>query len=274
MVDHLGAAPARGVGLEQRPLGGDGREPLVPEGDRQLGQPREVAGEGAGRLRARPFAAVHVARQPEHEPADPPPRRRARAAPRRRRRTSCAGSSAAARRSAAPVSDTATPMVRVPRSSPISARPGGSAAAKAAQVVGDATGHGPSPASRAAASIAASPAGVAGMHRARLGQDRRRLVAPAEHAERADQLRPVLRRAALGGEPLATAGRPCPRSSPAAPPAAASAAASMSAASGPGAGSAGGGRPASRAASASPARAGAIQGASGGPSATSPDQMR
>ena len=46
-----------------------------------------------------------------------------------------------------------------------------------------------------------APAGVAGVLRPRLGEDRRGLVPPAEHAERADQPRPVLRRPALGGEP-------------------------------------------------------------------------
>jgi hypothetical protein len=36
------------------PLGGDRRQPLVPEGDRQVDQPHEVAHEGARRLGAGP----------------------------------------------------------------------------------------------------------------------------------------------------------------------------------------------------------------------------
>ena len=71
VVDDLGPAAARGVGLEQRAFGRDGRQPLVPEADRQVGQAREVAGEGAGRLAARTLGAVHVARQAQDRAADP-----------------------------------------------------------------------------------------------------------------------------------------------------------------------------------------------------------
>ena len=51
----LGAALARGVGLDQVALDGGGRQPLVPEGHGHRDMGGEVAGEGAGRLGARAF---------------------------------------------------------------------------------------------------------------------------------------------------------------------------------------------------------------------------
>jgi hypothetical protein len=47
-----------------------GRQPLVPERDRQVAQPQQVLGEGSHRLAARPFAAIHVDRQADHQPGD------------------------------------------------------------------------------------------------------------------------------------------------------------------------------------------------------------
>src|SRR5262249_35458971 len=44
-----------------------GGQALVPERDRKLGQPREIACKGARRLRARTFAAVHIDGKSEHE---------------------------------------------------------------------------------------------------------------------------------------------------------------------------------------------------------------
>src|SRR5204863_75489 len=67
LVDHRRAFLAAHVGGDQLALDRGGRKPLVPERDRQLGPAREIAGEGAGRLRARPLAAIHVDRQAEHE---------------------------------------------------------------------------------------------------------------------------------------------------------------------------------------------------------------
>src|SRR5215510_14661187 len=67
LVDHLGALLAARIGLDQDALDRDGREPLVPQTDRQLGHPRKVARKRARRLRARPFAAVHVDGQAKHE---------------------------------------------------------------------------------------------------------------------------------------------------------------------------------------------------------------
>src|SRR5215510_2603513 len=43
LVDHLGALLTADVGLDQLTLDCHGREPLVPQGDRQLGQAREIA---------------------------------------------------------------------------------------------------------------------------------------------------------------------------------------------------------------------------------------
>ena len=68
-VDHLGAPGAAHVHADQFAFDRDGGEPLVPQRDRQIGELGKIAGEGAGRLRARAFAAVHVDRQAEHEAA-------------------------------------------------------------------------------------------------------------------------------------------------------------------------------------------------------------
>ena len=100
------------------------------------------------------------------------------------------------------VSETATPIVLVPRSRPISARPGGRAAAKAAAVVED--GHGATPASRAAASIAASPAGSsAKVVRASAAIAAASSPRPSTPSER-------ISRAQSAGGPPASASR-CPR---------------------------------------------------------------
>src|SRR5262245_22153030 len=65
LINHPSTAGARHIGRDQLALDRGGGQPLVPERDRKLGQPREVAGEGAGRLRARALAAVHVDGEPE-----------------------------------------------------------------------------------------------------------------------------------------------------------------------------------------------------------------
>ena len=67
LVDHLGAAGAGDVHADQFALDGRGRQPLVPQRDGKAGEVGEIAGKGAGRLRARPLAAVHVDGQSEHE---------------------------------------------------------------------------------------------------------------------------------------------------------------------------------------------------------------
>ena len=67
LVDHLGAAGAANVHADQFALDGGGRQPLVPQRDGKAGEVGEIAGKGAGRLRARALAAVHVDRQAEHE---------------------------------------------------------------------------------------------------------------------------------------------------------------------------------------------------------------
>ena len=69
-VDLFGALLARHVGLDHRALGRGGRKPLVPQHDGQVGQRGEVAQEGARRLSARTFGAVHVDRQAEDQAAD------------------------------------------------------------------------------------------------------------------------------------------------------------------------------------------------------------
>ena len=67
LVDHFGAAGAAHVHADQLALDGGGGEPLVPQRDRKIGQPGKVAGEGAGGLRARSLAGIHVDGQAEHE---------------------------------------------------------------------------------------------------------------------------------------------------------------------------------------------------------------
>ena len=67
LVDHLGASGAADVHADQFALDGSGREPLVPQRDGEAGEVGKIAGKGAGRLRARPLAAVHVDGQAEHE---------------------------------------------------------------------------------------------------------------------------------------------------------------------------------------------------------------
>ncbi len=67
LVDHGLAPVATRIGGNQLALDRRGGEPLVPERDWEFGEPREVAGERAGRLRARTFAAVHVDGQAKHE---------------------------------------------------------------------------------------------------------------------------------------------------------------------------------------------------------------
>ena len=71
-IDHRLAPGAAYIGGDQRALDRRGRQPLVPQRDGKFGQLRKVAGEGAGRLRARSFRAVHVDRQPEHDAGGAP----------------------------------------------------------------------------------------------------------------------------------------------------------------------------------------------------------
>src|SRR5439155_14028729 len=67
LIDDFGAAGARHIRRDQLALDCGGGQPLVPKRDRKIGQPREIAGKGARRLRTRPFAAVHVDGQAENE---------------------------------------------------------------------------------------------------------------------------------------------------------------------------------------------------------------
>ena len=66
-IDARLAFRARHVCFDHRPFGGMGRQPFVPEADRQFGKLFKIAYEGAYRLGPRPFGAVHVARQPDYD---------------------------------------------------------------------------------------------------------------------------------------------------------------------------------------------------------------
>jgi hypothetical protein len=96
------------------------RQPLVPQRDGKAGEVGKIAGKGAGRLRARPLAAVHVDGKPEHE-ADRIAFARYRQQPRRVGLERLAVERFDAGRQPAVGSETATPMVLVPRSRPIRA---------------------------------------------------------------------------------------------------------------------------------------------------------
>src|SRR5262249_4324913 len=67
LIDHGSTLPAADVGGNQFPLHRDGRKPLIPQSNRQFGELGEIAGEGAGRLRARALAAIHIDWQAKHE---------------------------------------------------------------------------------------------------------------------------------------------------------------------------------------------------------------
>ncbi len=67
LVDHFGAPGAADIHADQLALDRRGRQPLVPERDWQRGELGEVPRKGAGRLRARALAAVHVDGKAEHE---------------------------------------------------------------------------------------------------------------------------------------------------------------------------------------------------------------
>src|SRR5215469_15426712 len=60
LVDHGGTFGTARIAGDEVAFDRGGREPLVPQRDRQLGTAREVARERAGRLRPRPLGAVHV----------------------------------------------------------------------------------------------------------------------------------------------------------------------------------------------------------------------
>ena len=130
LIDHRLALGAARVGLDQRALDRGRRQPLVPERDRQFGQLRKVAGEGARRLRARSFAAVHIDRQAEHETDGVAFGGKFENARGVEMKALPRNGLDRSRRRGDPGSLTATPMVLVPRSSPISApRAGRSGAA-------------------------------------------------------------------------------------------------------------------------------------------------
>lgn len=69
-VDDFGAFGARGVLRDQFARYSRGRQALVPEGEGQGRELRKIAHEGARRLRARPFGAVHIERQPDDQGAN------------------------------------------------------------------------------------------------------------------------------------------------------------------------------------------------------------
>ena len=69
LVDQLGASGAAGVGVDQRARDRLRRPAFVPQQHRQA-HVGDVAGEGAGRLAARAFAAVQVQRQADDDAGD------------------------------------------------------------------------------------------------------------------------------------------------------------------------------------------------------------
>src|SRR6185437_10547692 len=69
-VDKFGAAAAGEISLNHAALDGGGRQPLVPEGKRQLGMRHEVLGELPHALRARAVAPIERQRQADNNAAD------------------------------------------------------------------------------------------------------------------------------------------------------------------------------------------------------------
>src|SRR5262249_17820913 len=67
LVDDRRAPGAAHVRCDQIALDRSGRQPLVPQRDRQVGEPRKIARERPCRLGARPLGSVHVDRQTEHK---------------------------------------------------------------------------------------------------------------------------------------------------------------------------------------------------------------
>src|SRR5437773_8730750 len=68
LVDHLGAAGAGDVHADQFALDGRRREPFVPQRDGKAGEVGEIAGKGAGRLRARPSLPSMLMGRPSTKP--------------------------------------------------------------------------------------------------------------------------------------------------------------------------------------------------------------
>ncbi len=68
LIDHLGAAFASLIGVNEHALGLGGRQAFVPKQNREWRQLIEVARQSAGRLGARALRSVEVSRQAEDEP--------------------------------------------------------------------------------------------------------------------------------------------------------------------------------------------------------------
>lgn len=69
-IDPLRPFFARYIHLQKRPLGGNRRHAFVPEGDGKVRQPLKIADEGARRLRARAFGAIHIDRKADDDATD------------------------------------------------------------------------------------------------------------------------------------------------------------------------------------------------------------
>ena len=69
-VDDLRAPGARNIMSDERPRHDCGREPLIPEYDRQTGPLRQIVSESSRRLRAGTVASFEIERQPEDDTGD------------------------------------------------------------------------------------------------------------------------------------------------------------------------------------------------------------
>jgi hypothetical protein len=67
LVDHFSAFGPAHIQADQFAFDGSRREPLVPQCNGEIGEPSEIARKGAGGLRARALAAIHVDGEPKHE---------------------------------------------------------------------------------------------------------------------------------------------------------------------------------------------------------------
>jgi hypothetical protein len=108
---------ARHIHFDQRPFRGHGRQPLVPEHEGKVGFLRHVAHECARGLRPGPFAAVHVDRQADHRRTHLDRASSAASSAMASSVNFGAGSLGRGEASERDRSETASPMVLVPRSS-------------------------------------------------------------------------------------------------------------------------------------------------------------
>ena len=136
LVDHLRAPGARDVVCDQRPQDDRGGKPLVPEDDRQSVRRREIAGEGARRLGARAVAPLQVERQPDTISATISNSANSASSASASFWNAVRASVFSGEASRRSTSDSASPIVLVPRSTPIRRALAGRRRASSSRAIG------------------------------------------------------------------------------------------------------------------------------------------